>query len=96
MNKLEEIKNKIAINKPFDITIADLDNDCCINMGFGYIPGSVLAESVDDEGNVMADDIMSVKQALLMIADFGQNPFFNVTVNEEVNTGSIAGKAAQI
>jgi hypothetical protein len=96
MNKIEIIKDKIAVKGQFDVTIADLDNDCCINMGFGYVPDSVLVESVDEEGNVMADDMISVKQALLMMADFAQNPFFNVTINEEVNTGSIAGKAAQI
>lgn len=78
------VKERLELGEKFNVVIIDKDTDCSINMGFGFIPSSVLVEELDEQGAVMCDDIIGIKEAINRINNSDKN-FFEVKI-EEIET----------
>lgn len=89
------IQSKLNLEERFNVVIVDLDNDCSINMGFGFIPGSVLIEELDEFGCVMSDDIISLKKGLDMVKEYSRNHFFDLII-EDLEVLSISSNTIEI
>ena len=90
MKIIQEIKDRVSLGEIFNVVIIDKDNDCSINMGFGFIPKSVLFESLDEFGCVIEDDMLSIKQAINIVKDHSDEDFYEIRI-EEIETASISG-----
>lgn len=89
MKIIQEIKDRISSGEIFNVVIINNNNDCSVNMGFGYIPKSVLFEVCDDFGCVVEDDMLSIKQAINIVNDSDED-FYEIRI-EEIETASISG-----
>lgn len=87
--KAKEIRDRLSLGEVFNVVIVDKDNDCSISMGFGFIPESVLFESLDEYGCVMKDDILSVKEAINVVRSHNAPEFYEIKI-EEIDVKSIA------
>lgn len=92
MKIVQEIKDRVSLGEIFNVVIVDKDNDCSINMGFGFIPKSVLFESLDEFGCVMKDDMLSINRAINVVKSHNDENFYEIRIEEIDQVSSISGE----
>lgn len=92
MKIIQEIKDRVSLGEIFNVVIVDKDNDCSINMGFGFIPKSVLFESLDEFGCVMKDDMLSINRAINVVKSHNDENFYEIRIEEIDQVSSIPGE----
>lgn len=92
MKIVQEIKDRVSLGEIFNVVIVDKDNDCSINMGFGFIPKSVLFESLDEFGCVMKDDMLSINRAINVVKSHNDKNFYEIRIEEIDQTSSISSE----
>lgn len=92
MKIVQEIKDRVSLGEIFNVVIVDKDNDCSINMGFGFIPKSVLFESLDEFGCVMKDDMLSINRAINVVKSHNDENFYEIRIEEIDQVSSIPGE----
>lgn len=72
------IRSQLEKGLTVDVTIVDKDNDCCISMGYGYMPDTVLVEHLDEFGIVMEDEMLSIKEANNLICKHSDEDLYEI------------------
>lgn len=82
MKMIQEIKEKALLGDAFNAVIVDKDNGCSISLGFGFIPKSVLMESLDEFGYTIEDNMLSQKDAFQLLKSYKDDNFYEIIIED--------------